>query len=568
MKIHQAVAIVFSFFAMAAAPAAPADPPVPAQPAPARGQVLDQHGRAIAGAQLWVRPVDPDRRSGSIGGAPPPPVATSGEGGEFSFAEAAAGRAFDLVATRDGYGLAYLKNAAALPGEPLVLRMSPAGRLHGIVKGRGRPLDRAWVDVEPLDLTERDLRWAVGLAAASRSDRTGAYAVEGLAPGRYRLKVRGPEGLQTYAGEPVEIAAGESRSVDVELAEAAILFGRVRLPNGERVAGADVRYGRGKPGGVWEASTETDAYGAYRIERAGPGPAWLQVYAKGYRDLFRELVVEKGNNEVDLVLGAGSVSVAGRVAGPAGEPLAGATVFLSDLSTGVEDPAVLIQETGADGKVSFAGLDPGAYQLEIRLPGYGFAVKTIELAAGRHEFEWRMARATARLTGALAGLAPAERADLRVRAQAITGAEVPGSIEGESYVIDRLPAGRWTVIASSERTGAVVAAAVEIAEGQGATRQDLDFRGLAFPWIAEVKQEGQPLRGIYYTLVSESQGLLVDSFSTTGKIVIRALPGTYRLGLYLPPDTTRDIPIEIGKPSESVIDLDRLPQRPLPQPSG
>ncbi|HVT57502.1 MAG TPA: carboxypeptidase-like regulatory domain-containing protein [Thermoanaerobaculia bacterium] len=86
-----------------------------------------------------------------------------------------------------------------------------------------------------------------------------------------------------------------------------------------------------------------------------------------------------------LRLGAGA-SLSGRVTGPAGRPLAAATVRVEAwISPSLPQPFSLGVATRADGGWRLAGLPPGRAALRITAPGYVAVHELIELAAGGND---------------------------------------------------------------------------------------------------------------------------------------------------------------------------------------
>ncbi len=236
----------------------------------ASGKVTDDRGRGVAGAELRLRLAS----SGSgmtFGRGLPSVIATSGKDGEFTFAEVAVGQAFDLIATKEGYAPALLASAVVIPGEPLLVEMVRAGRLQGKATSAGKPVPDLSIAVEPEDRADLSLRQLDRRRMRSLSDARGLYAIEGLAPGRYQVVAGGRPGLQSFRGAPFEIAAGESRTLDLEIAKASVLFGRVLLPNGEPAAAAGISYGRARRTASGPIDfAETDGLGAYRFETVVP----------------------------------------------------------------------------------------------------------------------------------------------------------------------------------------------------------------------------------------------------------------------------------------------------------
>lgn len=525
------------------------------------GKVVDAAGKGVAGAELRLRLVGPRPEETFLSRELPPVIARSGDDGRFSFQAIAANQLFDLIAQRRDYAATILAAMVASPAEPLLVELKAAGRIAGTVRGRGRPVAGVVVQADLADPRERMLRWADGLRATARTDARGAYLLEGLTPGRYLLAASGSPGLQSFRSPLFEVAAGESLKQDIELAAAALVFGRILLPNGEPARGARIVFSSGDEGRPMPGDfAMADQLGGYRLESVKPGKGRFEVEAAGFRPLEKPVTIEEGENQIDLTLEAGAASLAGRVLGPDGEPIAGARVGLLVMNALARGEAVPIQlESRADGAALFEALEEGEYLLNIAKAGYDFTPVKIAVAAGANQLEWRLGRAGARLRGAILGLEAGERADLWVRAISAFGAGTDGHLEGDGYVVERLPVGRFTVLATSARSGIVLAKEAEIAEGQPEVTQDLDFRALAGPYKAEIRRGGKPLEGLRYNLIGLATPFLIDGTSSDGRLEIRAPSGRYRLSLMLPPGQFRNLEIELGEPSEQVIDVESLP---------
>jgi hypothetical protein len=551
-------------------PAEPSEPWLPEEivlnPAvPVRGQVTGGDGQGIVEVGIFMTLASDDPRGGIYrGGARGTPTATTEASGEFSFREVEAGQRFFLLAHKEGYLPAVLEDAAA-DGEPLRLVLHRAARLEGKVMSGGRPVSRAWLELEQLEPLRRPGDWG-GRNLRGISDAEGKYSIDGLGPGRYRILGHGPDGYRKFVGESFEIASGEKKVLDIEREKGVVVFGKVLLPTGEPVPAAQVSHGTAAEdeGMTFGGEGSTDALGQYRLATAAAGPGWLRVERPGHKPLRRPVDLDEEVNEVDLVLEAGSIELEGRVVAPGGEPVTGATVTL----TGEEIHREIA--SGPDGAVLLSGLESGEYLLQIRQEGYLFKPQQLELKTSRRGLEWQLAGAGSRLRGQIAGVAERELPDLEIAARLLDpevfkkaegaaypiGLAIPGQIgAGGRFEVGGLGPGRWSLVAVNPRAGAVAEATVEIADGQSELEQDLDFGRLAGPWVAHIRQGGKNLARFHYALVSANGGGLLFAPSLTGRLELRAPPGSYRLSIHTGIGRPQEIEIEIGAPSEQVIEL-------------
>lgn len=113
------------------------------------------------------------------------------------------------------------------------------------------------------------------VGAVSAAD--GSYAVQGLVPGRYRLRAPAGEFLPTELGEvEVPTATSSVPGPDAVLARGASVSGTVRDAAGDPLADAFVRITQGGPTDPWISNVLTSADGRYSFDRleAGAYDVW------------------------------------------------------------------------------------------------------------------------------------------------------------------------------------------------------------------------------------------------------------------------------------------------------
>lgn len=124
------------------------------------------------------------------------------------------------------------------------------------------------------------------------------------------------------------------------------LMGHVRNPNGGLLIGASVGWG--------STTLSTDSFGCYRAEQLSPGGYTVTASMSGYFSQTLPVTVS-ANTETPLDFVLSPVPTKGDIAGIVknlqGQPLAGVTVALSNLSV----------TTGANGQFSFMELTPDSY---------------------------------------------------------------------------------------------------------------------------------------------------------------------------------------------------------------
>lgn len=190
------------------------------------------------------------------------------------------------------------------------------------------------VDVEP-KLTQTD----------------GKVAFEGIAAGMYFYELSVPAGPTLVSSEPVRLAGGETRSIELKVPEYhRTVRGRVLDQRGFPVGGLALtarqyhsRAEANTPGLRFESprTVQTGADGGFKITGLRDGEYYVSTIAnKAY--LSVTAIVRAGTKSAVLYVTEGrTLQVAGRVTDPTGEPLAGVRVLALSQSGGVThtDPA-------------------------------------------------------------------------------------------------------------------------------------------------------------------------------------------------------------------------------------
>jgi hypothetical protein len=267
-----------------------------------------------------------------------------------------------------------------------------------LLRADGRPLPRAEVRVVRVDVPAPRRR--------VDSDENGAYEFANLAAGRYTLTASKVGYLtQEYGkrrasgrGEPVTVAAAEVRErVDIVLASAGVVAGRILDEYGEPVEGAIVRllqtgFSRGRRqltevAGV--LSRRTNDLGRYRIFGVQPGrylvsasvgqvsaaqnPADLPGYAVTYypgtlnpsEARFVAVGVSPDTANIDFGLTrVPTARITGTATNSAGEPITGGLTLAPSHRSGAVFAASVGARIAADGSFEFPNLAPGEYVVQ------------------------------------------------------------------------------------------------------------------------------------------------------------------------------------------------------------
>lgn len=290
-----------------------------------RGRTLDAAGAAVPGAVV--------RLVARYAYEVSPEVARADAEGRFRIAGVR--RDADLFAEAPGRAPTPLVSvsevADARGAADVVLRFDGAG---GALRGRattadGAPAAGAAVSVELDEAAGRDEREKLRrkqfgpprLRTGALADATGAFAVEGLAPGPVAVVVTRP-GSAPWR-RTLEIVAGGVVEVDVRLAAAAAVDGLVLDAAGAPAAGAEVSLAA--PGVAERLHLRADAAGTFRAEDLAAGAAEAHAFVAGSGYAKEEVVLVAGAR-TRVVLRLGAAAVVGRVVDERGAPVTNVAV--------------------------------------------------------------------------------------------------------------------------------------------------------------------------------------------------------------------------------------------------
>jgi protocatechuate 3,4-dioxygenase beta subunit len=522
----------------------PALPPEPrrAPPAALAGEVREESGRAIEGAEVELHGAGA-RESAEH------PAAKSGADGSFRIAGLGRGERVEIEVRHPGYARALVPDVEIGAPAPLVLVLRPRHRVAGrVVDPQGEGIRGALVLLQILPTRVDGGGGEAPLPGNDRqveTDEAGAFAADDLPPGRLSLRASA-HGFQEGRLRDLTLAAGESLpEITLRLSPAGSVEGTVLDAEGHGVAGARITVaaaaGDGsQPGAV--ANGTSDETGAFHLEGLPPGPARLAAEHPDYRRAERPIQLQPGANRVRVTLEEG-LSIAGRVADERGAAVAGATVRATG-GEGQERPAV----SAADGSFRISGLSAGRQRLEARAEGFSPGGGDVELEASAIEgLEIRLQRGVV-LRGRLRGLAPRELADAEVGAWSPSLGSRSGSVDPTGgFQIGGVEPGEWRVLALAAHGRRQASASVSVAPG-AEVPLDLDF-GQGVTIAGRVLGGGVPLPNVEVSLVAvdgstggatqtDGQG----AFAFTG-----LAPGLYDLTLPSPgggPPTKRRVEAE------------------------
>ena len=286
--------------------------------------------------------------------------------GEVSFEEVAQ-QSLHLTATLDGWAAA-VDTQVRKPVEKVVLTLQPAGVVEGIVRSdRGEPVAGAVVEVAPAGRSPdivfppppsyRAIRYTTDQAGRFRipSLPTGAYDIAATADGFARGRL------------PARLLGGGASSIEITLATASSIRGRVVAPDGGAVAGVTVEAwtvdvaSRSLSRTTPPAATATsDDDGTFELAELARQPHTIRAASPA--GWHPALVVDAPGDDVVIALHPGG-EVSGQVVDGSGGAVAGATVEIRSLIKGSESGFQRQVVADPAGRFAVTAVPPGELEL-------------------------------------------------------------------------------------------------------------------------------------------------------------------------------------------------------------
>jgi len=209
---------------------------------------------------------------------------------------------------------------------------------------------------------------AAGMLSSAQmalTDGRGAFALEGVAPGVYRIEIT-RDGFQPL-GTEAALRPGERRDLgSLALSAGFPVRGRVLDETGSPIEGARVSVTGGAAGAV------TDGAGQFALALA-PGHYHLVASADGWGSAGADATAEAGGASplLELRLSRADASLEGLVRDEAGRPLARARLAARRAAADApSDPTLATATTDAGGHFRMARLPAGELRIEVQHPDY------------------------------------------------------------------------------------------------------------------------------------------------------------------------------------------------------
>jgi len=402
---------------------------------------------------------------------------------------------------------------------------------------RGRVLSKRGTPIADAEVSARsvggDARAKTGWGG-DRSAADGAYALEGLRPGTYKIDVESDDGIGPQEGFKLDVAAGATVERDLVLDDTGTITGRVVDSEGTPVSGIGV-HARPLAGGSWRwgGNNVTDETGAFAIVGLRPGD-YRVIAQRGWSDALRkpgttddakqgERATVRASQPavVKLVVEAQTGTIKGTVTDVDGKPVADAFLSAARESDAAGAQKTSVQETrwswderpvitSVDGTFALTKLSPGRYTVRAFRKGGGEAIAEHVPVGGTATLQIQA-------TGSIAGTA--RRTDGAPDEITLT-VEDPksGFMRREQFfrtdgrfVIRDVPGGHYQVTAEAEGGRKLVE--VDLAEGQQRTDVAITLDALVTLTGRVVEAStGKPVAGIRM-LAHAAKGRSSFSFS-------------------------------------------------------
>lgn len=279
------------------------------------------------------------------------------------------------------------------------LILDDGGTLEGtVVDAQGTPVEGVSIDATPL---ADSMRWWGGNDV--KSDAKGAFTIDALRPGDYRVTARRSWSDQlkkpgttddSKQGEKTKIIAAQTATVRLVVeAQTGIIKGTVVAPDGNPVSDAFISTAReSDAAGAQDSSMQrtrgwgwgdsdkpvlTGVDGTFTVTKLSPGKYTLRAYRKGGGEAIAEHVAVGTTTKLEIKE-TGSI---GGVVTRAGGPLDELTVNVEDLKTGFERTENFFR---TDGRFVLKDLPAGHFHLTASAEG---GKKKIELDLAHAEIK-------------------------------------------------------------------------------------------------------------------------------------------------------------------------------------
>lgn len=358
------------------------------------GRVVDPAGKPVAGAQLLPAPETGIGMSmvHSMNGGP---RTMSDEDGRFVLDGLSPGP-LALWVTAEGYRMETVRGLRIPETDevpPLEIVLTQGAAVEGrVLDERSRPVAGAFVNADPVQGYSVE---SVLAQSGSHTGEDGRYRVNGLPPGRFRVRAQTPEGR--LAEGTIEIAEGATGAhpLDLRLDTGFLVSGRVLDDMGAPVAGASLQLSFSVQPRVFQKISGAD--GSFLFSNVPAGSWRLSASAAGFAETDLPGEIRVGEEPaasvagIELRLERGG-TVTGQVLGLAPEDLARVQISAFRAEEGIQpinppssvDPFSLPARLVTDdrGLVALPRLAAGTYQIHALHAGNESSPQRFQVTPG------------------------------------------------------------------------------------------------------------------------------------------------------------------------------------------
>lgn len=404
-------------------------------------------GKPIAGAHVAAV-----RKAPAVRSAP----AVSQADGSFVLEQVPAG---DLVFLAHPYAVSSPTEMSIEAGkhvEGVVLEVRAQGAIRGRVTRLGKPAEGVAVCCVQNAFA--------GMSPEAFTDAEGRYEFTGVPAGTYSIGAGADEVGAFALGTKVKLAAGEERTVDLELDMAGTIAGTVVDQQGKPVKGVFVRWIHEKTGDVGRSIT--DAQGHYRCgAMTGGGTYRAAVFPTAQLNVpfptangapYPTVELRDGTTVIEnvtLAIDRPDLTISGSVVDDGGAPVVDAVVKALPVPAGQQGRfypwlRLPLTSTDDDGGFTLRGLAPGSYAVQGHAADGGEGVSE-SVAAGSTGVTVRITR-PGRIEGTLVDFKQPPVIHARpIGPFAVTA----GTVDGAAFHVLGLRPGRYLVNAQGAYEG-------------------------------------------------------------------------------------------------------------------
>ena len=415
------------------------------------GRVTDREGKPLSGVAVIANEAASGPRGMVIrnivmlaGAGQEEDAVRSGSDGSFTLRVKEG--TYDFSFKREGYAAKALRNQAvsAANNTPLEATLDPAVEITGRVVRGGTGVDGVMINT----FSEG------GASASAVTGPDGSFTLTGLTPGELRASIR----KESDFIQEMRSMTAPGRDLTIEIPPGTRVSGRVidkatRKPIASFQAG--VSNSRGGGGMMMVSPPSLKAFtsddGSFVLDNVPTGAVNLVATAPGYAQARMNLTIEEGKPLTDLELELDSgTKLFGKVTGPDGAALSGATVHVAQSGSGRLVLGGMGKEamTDSNGEYTIEALEPSDENIEFSHPKYVGTRKTITPKGREVRLDVQLT-AGQRLTGTVvteAGV-PVPDAEIEAMAGAGTFRNARSDANG-TFTFESLPSARYRFSAS------------------------------------------------------------------------------------------------------------------------